>query len=64
MNLPFIKEPSLPNNKFVVMKRLIYLKHRLKKKTDYHDYKNFMDTITNQGDAEEVPTDVLHNNNI
>ena len=65
MNLPFIKEPNLPNNKFAVMKGLTYLKHRLlKNQPYYHDYKNFMDTIIVQGDAEEVPTNVLHNNHI
>ena len=45
MKLPFIKEPSLPNNKFAVMKRLTYLKHRLvKKQPYYHDYKNLQCT--------------------
>ena len=55
--LPFRKgEPHLPNNRSVVLKRLLSLRSRLSKDISYrHDYSNHMDNIIKKGYAERVP---------
>ena len=64
MKLPFRGEsqPEMSNNLLAVLKRLEYLRQRLLKNPQYHeDYTKFMTNIIDQGDAEPVPIEDLHN---
>ena len=55
MPLPFRKKPDFPNNRFSAHKRLEYLKKKLSNNPKLFDeYKKFMDTIIERGDAEET----------
>ncbi|XP_070203690.1 uncharacterized protein [Littorina saxatilis] len=59
--LPFKQDdPKLPNNRHVALRRLMNLKRRFQK-DDHHFllYKNFVQDMVKQGDAEIIPNDEL-----
>ncbi len=65
MPLPFKQRPDLPNNLTSVRQRLVGLKKRLMKNSDFHEeYKIFMKKILDNGEAEEVPPDELDKENV
>ncbi|XP_041789702.1 uncharacterized protein LOC121604290 [Chelmon rostratus] len=55
MPLPFRERPHLPNNKQLATSRLKHLKRKMEKNPKYkEDYVKFMDSVFEDGDAEEA----------
>ena len=56
MPLPFKERPHLPNNIVLARQRLLGLKKKLLKNSDfYKEYRTFMTNVIENGEAEEVP---------